>query len=347
MALIECKECKKEISDKAVACPHCGVPLEQKIEIEKIERENSSQKNSTEEAPFANLISEMVGWLFSAKPLSDNWSFFIGWILGLILLLLGLTSFTGNSLLSPILILIGAFVLLPPIRKKLHEKTNLTMTSGLRILIVLSALYYSSTLTQSADKRVAEEVKQKIAEEQVQAKLQVKEKRSKKFKSEKNTLIKQVQSSIENKNYENALSVCNEYMDLKDNDLNPLCDEVKDKLEKKALAAQKIIDEKESEERWKAAAKQEVELKASMGVKAWKLHKKHPEWSVDDCKSVAKGKIWIGMSTNMLMASYGSRPDSANPSNFGNGTRWQYCWHDYTPSCFYDDNDDGIIDSYN
>lgn len=27
MALINCFECKKEISDKAEFCPHCGVPL--------------------------------------------------------------------------------------------------------------------------------------------------------------------------------------------------------------------------------------------------------------------------------------------------------------------------------
>jgi len=26
MALIECYECEKEISDKAPACPHCGAP---------------------------------------------------------------------------------------------------------------------------------------------------------------------------------------------------------------------------------------------------------------------------------------------------------------------------------
>ena len=27
MALIKCKECNKEISDKANSCPHCGVPV--------------------------------------------------------------------------------------------------------------------------------------------------------------------------------------------------------------------------------------------------------------------------------------------------------------------------------
>ena len=28
MGLIKCKECKKEISDKADVCPNCGYPLE-------------------------------------------------------------------------------------------------------------------------------------------------------------------------------------------------------------------------------------------------------------------------------------------------------------------------------
>jgi hypothetical protein len=39
-------------------------------------------------------------------------------------------------------------------------------------------------------------------------------------------------------------------------------------------------------------------------------------------------------------------PNSANPSNYGMGTEWQWCWNNYTPSCFYGD-EDGIIDSYN
>lgn len=30
MALIKCDECKKEISDKATICPHCGCPIEEK-----------------------------------------------------------------------------------------------------------------------------------------------------------------------------------------------------------------------------------------------------------------------------------------------------------------------------
>ena len=31
MALIDCPECKKEISDKANSCPHCGYPINQQL----------------------------------------------------------------------------------------------------------------------------------------------------------------------------------------------------------------------------------------------------------------------------------------------------------------------------
>ena len=52
------------------------------------------------------------------------------------------------------------------------------------------------------------------------------------------------------------------------------------------------------------------------------------------------------MTYDMLVFKYG-KPDSANPSNYGSGNQMQYCWNNYHPSCFYDDNGDGKIDSYN
>ncbi|MCM1252644.1 MAG: zinc ribbon domain-containing protein [Clostridium sp.] len=54
MALINCPECGKEISDKAVYCPNCGFPIEQKInekvetEYDKILEENESYELYTE-----------------------------------------------------------------------------------------------------------------------------------------------------------------------------------------------------------------------------------------------------------------------------------------------------------
>lgn len=31
MALVPCRECNKEISDKAAACPHCGMPMHPQV----------------------------------------------------------------------------------------------------------------------------------------------------------------------------------------------------------------------------------------------------------------------------------------------------------------------------
>ncbi|MBK7096739.1 MAG: hypothetical protein IPH57_17370 [Saprospiraceae bacterium] len=80
--------------------------------------------------------------------------------------------------------------------------------------------------------------------------------------------------------------------------------------------------------------------------KAGRIYKSHPEWSKEDCIRLANRQIWIGMSIYMLKYLRGL-PDSANKSDYGYGVSWQWCWFDYSPSCFYDDNNDGIIDSYN
>ena len=36
MSLIKCKECDKEISDKAENCPHCGYPININCRIKEI-----------------------------------------------------------------------------------------------------------------------------------------------------------------------------------------------------------------------------------------------------------------------------------------------------------------------
>lgn len=103
------------------------------------------------------------------------------------------------------------------------------------------------------------------------------------------------------------------------------------------------------EEKAKAVAetKAKAELAAWAASRAGKLCKAHPEWDKQLCQKLADGKYWTGMTYDMLVASYGSKPNSANPSNYGGATQWQWCWHDYKPSCFYDNNGDGVVDAYN
>ncbi len=67
MALINCFECGKEVSDKALSCPHCGVPFE-KVSVA---TENISQISSNlEELKFPDLPADL-----SIGKQITNWSF--------------------------------------------------------------------------------------------------------------------------------------------------------------------------------------------------------------------------------------------------------------------------------
>ncbi|MBS1689115.1 MAG: hypothetical protein JSS96_10350 [Bacteroidetes bacterium] len=79
--------------------------------------------------------------------------------------------------------------------------------------------------------------------------------------------------------------------------------------------------------------------------RAGRIQKKHPEWSKEDCISIANNKIWIGMDIRMVICERGN-PNDINPSDYGYGRKYQWCWDDYRPSCFYG-GEDGIVTSYN
>jgi len=90
-----------------------------------------------------------------------------------------------------------------------------------------------------------------------------------------------------------------------------------------------------------AAAKQKADDLKTWGS-LYTMHKKHPEWSKEECKGVSNHAIWNGMTVEMMKASLGPYND-VNISDYGYGRQYQYCYD----TCFlYDDNDDGVIDAY-
>jgi len=113
--------------------------------------------------------------------------------------------------------------------------------------------------------------------------------------------------------------------------------------DEKKQRAQKEADAKKAEAEKVAKAKAEQAKYDSSP--AGKLCKAHPEWSKDDCQSVADHMVWIGMTYDMLIAERG-KPNTINPSNYGGGIQYQWCWDGRTPYCFYG-GADGIITSYN
>ncbi len=94
------------------------------------------------------------------------------------------------------------------------------------------------------------------------------------------------------------------------------------------------------------AAQQAAEFATWQKSPAGLLCAKHTEWLRKDCDRAINKDIWVGMPLSVLVYYYGA-PDSDNVSNYGRGDRHQYCWDRYNPSCFYDNNGDGRIESYN
>lgn len=117
-----------------------------------------------------------------------------------------------------------------------------------------------------------------------------------------------------------------------------------------SITVNRIFTPEEIALRKEAEAKAQAEAKAELdkyyATPGGRVCKAHPEWSKEDCELLAQKKYWIGMSYDMLVYIIG-KPDSINPSNYGSGVKYQYCWTDRRPSCFYDRNNDGLIDSYN
>jgi len=314
---------------------------------EEREIENSKSKmNVQTKLPSKEIQNENYKIDTQSKPLANNMSITTGWVIGTLLILIGFIVIKDNEFFTGFFYIIGSLFLLPPIRNKVYQKTQIIIPPAYRIGIVMGALFFAMLASERAEASRAEEAKQKIVEEQAAKEIAQKEKELKEFKTNKEKIIHSVSDQIKNKSFKDALPICNMYMKFEDKDITPLCMTVKTEILKIEQKEQEERAKKEAAEAAKAKAREEAELKASMGPRAWKLHKKHPEWDIDDCRNVAKGKYWIGMTTEMMVASLG-RPDSAKPSNYGNGRQWQYCYTDGWFQCLYDQNDDGIIDSYN
>ncbi|PHM16443.1 MAG: hypothetical protein CJD30_11535 [Sulfuricurvum sp. PD_MW2] len=348
MALINCEECGKEISDKASICPHCGAPVEHEIIAKKQEelkhqKELESQKQEDELIRQKKYKEELKR---QETPLANSASIAIGWLFGIIFVIAAFGTLISGNILAGFFYLVASSFLLPSIRKIVYAKTNITIQPNYRIALVLFAVVLAGIAISSAESARVEEAKQKFELEQAAREVAQKEKEQKEFKDNKEKILQGINDQIKSKAFKDALPTCNTYMKLGDKDLTPLCTTVKTEITKIEQKEQAERVKKEAAEAAKAKAKAEAELKKSMGEKAWKFHNKHPSWSTDECKGVAKHQYWIGMTTEMMVASLG-RPNTAKPSNYGSGRQWQYCYTDGWFQCFYDSNDDGIIDSYN
>lgn len=69
MALIQCPECGKEISDQAASCPHCGYPISSKLE---------NEQNIAAEVRLQGNEDAKSGEPLQKKPGSRKWGIILG-----------------------------------------------------------------------------------------------------------------------------------------------------------------------------------------------------------------------------------------------------------------------------
>lgn len=65
---------------------------------------------------------------------------------------------------------------------------------------------------------------------------------------------------------------------------------------------------------------------------------KHPDWSSDDCDTISKGKISLGMTTDQVQAAWG-RPYRINRTHGSYGTHEQWVMHELGNTYVYFEND--------
>ena len=80
MALVKCSECGKEISDKALTCPHCGNPIQAIRNAQISEQNKKYSKELNLQIRLYNILALISAFAFGMYLIRDT---FRWWALGL------------------------------------------------------------------------------------------------------------------------------------------------------------------------------------------------------------------------------------------------------------------------
>ena len=84
----------------------------------------------------------------------------------------------------------------------------------------------------------------------------------------------------------------------------------------------------------KAAKERKAEYDSQFTPGGKRVHSKHPEWDFDDCNTIAKRQINLGMTKAQVAAAWG-RPYKINKTTGSYGTHEQWVMHEMGGSYVY------------
>jgi len=208
---VRCPKCKTLIEIGDISSHSSTVPKKPLGEI-------SSNPNSKIQPPDINKPKFKMGLL----------SLIINWAFGVLFVLFALTSLT-ESLKAAIAFLLIAFLLLPPVRKIIFEKTGKPVSIKLRaaaiiVLLVIATAFTSVALEEKEILRAQEQ--QKIEEEKKQA---IIEKNIKYFQANKEQILAELSTHLNNQEYKLVLTKAKGYTNANDKELGVLVVKAKEK----------------------------------------------------------------------------------------------------------------------
>lgn len=157
-------------------------------------------------------------WMETIMKLINN---ILSWAFGSFFLLIGFLNLSTSIPLAAIFFII-AFLLLPPIRRLSHAKTNIVIPSKIRALCLVTLFVALIFTSEYESNKLLQEAASKLAAEQAAEKAQEEQKTIQYFNSNRDQILSEIKTAISENDLPSAIANSKKYLISEDEELKAL-----------------------------------------------------------------------------------------------------------------------------